>query len=55
MSEPILLNVEHDTRYAYSAPVELAQHLAYLRPLEDEHQKLEVFEMGVEPVPAQHA
>ena len=55
MSEPILLNVEHDTRYAYSAPVELAQHLAYLRPLEDKHQKLEVFEMGVEPVPAQHA
>jgi transglutaminase-like putative cysteine protease len=55
MSESIALSVEHDTHYSYSAPVELAQHLAYLRPLEDEHQRLEVFEMGVDPLPAQHA
>lgn len=54
-AEAILLRVEHETHYAYSAPVELAQHLAYLRPMEDEHQKLEVFEMGVEPLPVQHA
>src|SRR2546428_39925 len=28
MSEPILLSVEHDTRYDYSAPVELAEYAA---------------------------
>src|SRR5262249_1412896 len=49
------LTIEHDTRYAYSAPVELAQHLAYLRPLEDAHQSVELFEMGVAPAPAPHA
>ena len=54
MNESLLLSVEHETSYAYSAPVDIAQHLAYLRPMEDEHQRLEVFEMSVEPKPGQH-
>jgi len=55
MSENALLEVEHDTRYAYRWPVELAHHVAFLRPLEDERQQVEAFEMSVEPEPQQHA
>jgi transglutaminase-like putative cysteine protease len=50
----VTLAVEHDTRYHYSAPVDLAQHEAFLRPVEDEFQQLEGFEMGVDPEPSHH-
>ena len=45
------LEVVHDTRYAYSAPVSLAHHLAHLEPLEDEAQKLLGFHLHVSPQP----
>lgn len=49
------LQVEHVTRYHYAAPVDLAQHEAFLRPIEDEFQSVEAFEMGVEPEPLHHS
>jgi transglutaminase-like putative cysteine protease len=47
------LAVEHVTRYHYAAPVDLAQHLAHLEPLDDERQALHAFELDVQP-PPQH-
>ena len=49
------LEVVHETRYAYTAPVSLAHHLAHLKPLQDEHQQLLQFELSIEPKPDQHA
>jgi len=43
------LEIVHDTRYAYGAPVSLAHHLAHLRPLSDAHQQLLAHEFEVEP------
>ncbi len=64
MTEPIVepmptpkaerLSVEHETLYHYAQPVEMAQHIACLRPLLDAGQTLELFEMNVSPTPAQH-
>ena len=51
--EAALLEVEHLTRYRYAAPVDLAQHLAYLRPRADELQQVQAFELRVEPAPLQ--
>ena len=45
------LEVVHDTRYAYSAPVSLAHHLAHLEPLEDAAQHLLGFHLHVSPQP----
>lgn len=50
----VVLGVEHETRYQYGAPVELAHHLAFLCPLEDRWQRLEQFQLDAEP-PATHA
>lgn len=47
-----LLEVSHETRYDYSAPVSLAHHLAHLRPLSDSHQQLLAFDLDIEPPPA---
>ena len=47
----MLLEVTHDTRYDYGAPVSLAHHLAHLRPLSDAHQQLLAFELSTEPRP----
>jgi transglutaminase-like putative cysteine protease len=47
----LMLEVVHDTRYDYAAPVSLAHHLAYLRPLQDEYQSLLNFMMQVQPAP----
>ena len=47
----MLLEVTHDTRYDYAAPVSLAHHLAHLQPLSDAHQQLEAFELCIDPVP----
>ncbi|MDP3611870.1 MAG: transglutaminase N-terminal domain-containing protein, partial [Rubrivivax sp.] len=43
------LEVVHETRYAYTAPVSLAHHLAHLQPLQDAHQQLLAFDMAIEP------
>lgn len=49
-----LLAVDHLTHYAYAASVDLAQHLAYLRPLDDGGaQRLEMFDLSIEPPPSQ--
>jgi transglutaminase-like putative cysteine protease len=45
------LEVRHETRYRYASPVSLAQHLAHLRPLADDHQGLEHFALQIEPPP----
>ena len=48
-----LLAVDHLTHYAYAAPVDLAQHLAYLRPLDDgQSQRVEMFDLTIDPPPA---
>ena len=49
----MLLEVLHETRYDYAAPVSLAHHLAHLQPLQDAHQQLLSFDLDVEPAPAQ--
>jgi transglutaminase-like putative cysteine protease len=46
------LEVQHETRYVYAAPVSLAHHQACLQPLADEHQQLLDFSLQVEPAPA---
>ncbi len=46
-----LLEITHDTRYAYAAPVSLAHHLAHLKPLDDAFQQRLHFEMRVSPEP----
>lgn len=47
------LEVVHETRYAYAAPVSLAHHRAHLRPLEDAGQRLLGFALEIAPVPGQ--
>ncbi len=43
------LEISHETRYRYSAPVSLAHHLAYLRPLQDADQQLRAHELHADP------
>jgi transglutaminase-like putative cysteine protease len=50
-----LLEVEHVTVYRYAAPVELAHHLAHLRPRECDMQTSESFSMQVLPQPTHRA
>jgi transglutaminase-like putative cysteine protease len=45
----VVLEVLHDTRYDYAAPVSLAHHLAHLQPLHDAHQQLQDFSLTIEP------
>ena len=45
----VVLEVVHETRYDYGAPVSLAQHLAHLQPLADEHQQLLHHELVTDP------
>ena len=47
----LVLDVEHVTQYSYAAPVELAHHLAYLRPLDTAWQSVESFDLQVQPEP----
>ena len=55
MTEAVLtgtwLDVEHFTHYRYAAVVDLAQHLAYLRPRDDVSQQVLDFELRIEPAP----
>ena len=48
----IRLEVSHETIYHYPAPVELAHHLAFLRPLEDEAQQVLDHTLRIEPTPS---
>jgi transglutaminase-like putative cysteine protease len=49
----MMLEVVHETRYAYGARVDLAQHLAHLRPRRLPQQRVEAVELAIEP-PPQH-
>ncbi len=49
----VVLEVSHETRYDYAAPVSLAHHLAHLQPLADAHQQLLAFDLDIEPAPGQ--
>ncbi len=49
----MLLEVVHETRYDYTAPVSLAHHLAHLQPVSDSHQQLLTFDLAIDPVPDQ--
>lgn len=53
MDSAPLLEVEHLTTYRYAAPVDLAQHLAYLRPRDDATQQVQDFDLQIEPAPLQ--
>lgn len=48
----LTLGVDHVTAYRYDAPVELAHHLGYLRPLNDACQRVEAYALTVTPAPA---
>ena len=45
------LAVVHETCYHYEAPVELAHHLSYLRPREDQAQTVEAHTLSISPTP----
>ncbi|MEY4754490.1 MAG: hypothetical protein RJA44_2165 [Pseudomonadota bacterium] len=45
------LHVRHETRYRHDAPVELAHHLAYLRPRETDQQLIRDWSLQVRPAP----
>jgi transglutaminase-like putative cysteine protease len=47
----MLLEVTHETRYAYGARVDLAQHLAHLRPRAMPGQRVEQAAVDIEPAP----
>ena len=49
----MLLHVTHETRYEYAPPVETAQHLAHLKPLATDSQRLVSHKLAIEPSPAQ--
>lgn len=50
----LTLEVVHETRYDYGAPVSLAHHLAHLQPLSDAAQALHAHALEIEPAPAHH-
>jgi transglutaminase-like putative cysteine protease len=55
MSTMTRLTVRHETEYTYASPVEVAHHVACLRPRNDATQRLRLFDMSVSPVPGQHS
>lgn len=48
---PRLLQVTHETRYDYDAPVEVAHHSAWLRPRDTELQQVQRWDLQIEPPP----
>ncbi|MEP7283261.1 MAG: transglutaminase family protein, partial [Rubrivivax sp.] len=46
-----VLEIVHDTRYTYAAPVSPAMHLAHLRPLADPEQALLAYALRIDPPP----
>ncbi len=51
----MLLQVTHETRYDYVPPVDTAQHLAHLKPLVTDSQRLLSHQFTVHPPPAQRS
>ncbi len=51
-ADSIVLDVAHDTSYRYASDVALAHHVAYLRPGESPHQRLESHRLDILPMPA---
>ncbi|WP_422085928.1 transglutaminase family protein [Variovorax sp.] len=51
----MLLHVTHETRYEYSPPVETAQHLAHLKPVATDSQRLVSHKLSIDPPPAQRS
>jgi len=49
----MLLHVTHATRYDYTPPVETAQHLAHLKPMDTASQRLVSHALTISPLPAQ--
>jgi transglutaminase-like putative cysteine protease len=47
------LDIVHETRFAYAAPVSLAHHLAHLKPIDDAAQQLLAFGLRIAPAPGQ--
>ncbi|HSV69142.1 MAG TPA: transglutaminase family protein [Methylibium sp.] len=45
------LEVRHETVYTYGQPVELAHHIAFLRPRDDGPQRLLDFALDIDPAP----
>ncbi len=48
---PRLLQVTHETCYDYDAPVEVAHHSAWLRPRDTEVQKVQRWDLQIDPLP----
>ena len=48
----MLLEIIHDTRYTYDPTVEIAQHLAHLKPAQTSTQTIVRSEIHIEPAPA---
>ena len=48
---PVVLEIVHDTRYRYTAPVSPSMHLAHLQPLADAAQQLLAHTLQVDPPP----
>jgi transglutaminase-like putative cysteine protease len=53
LPDPRPLAVVHETHYRYDAPVELAHHLAHLRPRDDASQTVEAHTLSISPQPAE--
>lgn len=51
MSHRQILSVHHETAYRYGTAVELAHHVAHMRPLDDAFQSVQRFEISVSPPP----
>ena len=47
------LQITHQTRYDYAPAVETAQHMAYLQPVSNRHQRLLSHSLQINPLPAQ--
>jgi transglutaminase-like putative cysteine protease len=47
----MLLQVVHETRYAYVPPVKTAQHMAHLKPAHNARQQLLAHELVIDPLP----
>ena len=46
------LQVAHETAYEYAARVDLAYHIAYLRPAQTDYQQVETFALDIDPAPS---
>ena len=52
MSADITLSVTHATTYRYASPVETAQHLATIRPLDRPWQRVVSHRLSIDPAPS---